>query len=62
MGIPGATYKILADGNHGGFRHQSIVDFHWMFQQLGAANGFDVDIWDPKRARARVARPRPVSR
>ena len=44
---PGATYKILVNGRAGGFRHQSIVDFHWMFQQLGAANGFDVDIWDP---------------
>ena len=47
MAIPGATYKILVNGRAGGFRHQSIVDFHWMFQQLGAENGFDVDIWDP---------------
>ena len=47
MANPGATYKILFNGRAGGFRHQSIVDFHWMFQQLGAANGFDVDIWDP---------------
>ena len=47
MATPGATYKILVNGRAGGFRHQSIVDFHWMFQQLGAANGFDVDIWDP---------------
>ena len=47
MANPGATYKILVNGRAGGFRHQSIVDFHWMFQQLGAANGFDVDIWDP---------------
>ena len=47
VAIPGATYKILVNGRAGGFRHQSIVDFHWMFQQLGAQNGFDVDIWDP---------------
>ncbi len=47
MSVAGATYKILVNGRAGGFRHQSIVDFHWMFQQLGAANGFDVDIWDP---------------
>ena len=47
MANPGATYKILVNGRAGGFRHQSIVDFHWMFQQLGAANGFDVDVWDP---------------
>ncbi len=47
MAIPGATYKILVNGRAGGFRHQSIVDFHAMFQQLGSANGFDVDIWDP---------------
>jgi type 1 glutamine amidotransferase len=44
---PAATYKILVNGRAGGFRHQSIVDFHWMFQQLGQANGFDVDVWDP---------------
>ena len=45
--VSGATYKILVNGRAGGFRHQSIVDFHWMFQQLGAANGFNVDVWDP---------------
>ena len=44
---PGATYKILVNGRSGGFRHQSIVDVHAMFQKLGAENGFDVDIWDP---------------
>ena len=47
VSIPGAAYKILVNGRAGGFRHQSIVDFHYMFQQLGAQNGFDVDIWDP---------------
>ena len=47
MHNPLATYKVLVNGRAGGFRHQSIVDFEWMFQQLGAANGFDVDIWDP---------------
>jgi type 1 glutamine amidotransferase len=44
---PGATYKVLISGRAGGFRHQSIVDFEWMIQQLGKENGFDVDIWDP---------------
>ena len=44
---PGATYKVLVNGRAGGFRHQSIVDFEWMIQQLGAENGFDVEIWDP---------------
>ena len=47
VGNPFATYKILVNGRAGGFRHQSIVDFEWMFQQLGAANGFDVEVWDP---------------
>jgi type 1 glutamine amidotransferase len=45
--IPGAGYKVLITGRAGGFRHQSIVDFERMIQDLGAANGFDVDIWDP---------------
>src|SRR6202000_2993767 len=45
--IPGAGYKILITGRAGGFRHQSIVDFEKMIQDLGAANGFDVDIWGP---------------
>jgi type 1 glutamine amidotransferase len=44
---PLATYKVLVNGRAGGFRHQSIVDHHAMFQKLGAENGFDVDIWDP---------------
>ena len=47
---PGATYKILVDGRSGpsgAYRHESIVDFEWMIQQLGQQNGFDVDIWDP---------------
>ena len=44
---PNATYKVLISGRAGGFRHQSIVDFEWMIQQLGDANGFDVEIWDP---------------
>jgi type 1 glutamine amidotransferase len=47
MPNPGATYKILVNGRAGGFRHQAIVDAHAMFQQLGALNGFDVEIWDP---------------
>jgi type 1 glutamine amidotransferase len=44
---PGAKYKVLVNGRSGGFRHQSIVDFHAMIQDLGARNRFDVDIWDP---------------
>ncbi|HEX6021427.1 MAG TPA: ThuA domain-containing protein [Solirubrobacter sp.] len=47
VSIPGAQYKVLINGRAGGFRHQSIVDFEWMIQDLGAKNGFDVDIWDP---------------
>ena len=50
VAIPNAKYKILVTGRSGpsgAFRHEAIVDFEWMIQQLGAANGFDVDIWDP---------------
>ena len=50
VGIPNPKYKILVTGRSGpsgAFRHEAIVDFEWMIQQLGAANGFDVDIWDP---------------
>jgi type 1 glutamine amidotransferase len=47
VSIPNATYKVLVNGRAGGFRHQSIVDFEWMIQDLGAKNGFDVDVWDP---------------
>jgi type 1 glutamine amidotransferase len=42
-----ASYKILVNGHAGSFRHESIVDVEAMVQDLGAANGFDVDIWDP---------------
>ena len=34
---PNATYKVLISGRAGGFRHQSIVDYEWMIQQLGDA-------------------------
>ncbi len=44
---PGAKYKVLVNGRAGGFRHQSIVDFEAMIQDMGAKNSFDVDIWDP---------------
>ncbi|MGH3372851.1 MAG: ThuA domain-containing protein, partial [Nocardioidaceae bacterium] len=44
---PGATYKVLVNGHTRGFRHEHIVDTEAMVQQLGAANGFDVEIWDP---------------
>ncbi|MDA0182236.1 ThuA domain-containing protein [Solirubrobacter phytolaccae] len=47
---PNATYKILISGRAGGFRHQSIVDYEWMIQQLGEQHGFDVEIWDPNIA------------
>ena len=50
VGIPNPKYKILVTGRSGpsgAFRHESIVDFEWMIQQLGQQNGFDVDIWDP---------------
>src|SRR4051794_21419840 len=48
--VPPAKYKILVTGRSGpsgAFRHEAIVDFEWMIQQLGMQNGFDVDIWDP---------------
>jgi len=42
-----ATYKVLVNGQtNGAFRHEHIVDTEAMIQKLGAANGFDVDIWD----------------
>ena len=44
---PDATYKVLVTGRAGGFRHQSIVDIEGLIQELGAENGFDVEIWDP---------------
>ncbi|MDA0160779.1 ThuA domain-containing protein [Solirubrobacter ginsenosidimutans] len=47
VSIPNAKYKVLITGRAGGYRHESIVDFEWMIQQLGAQNGFDIDIWDP---------------
>ena len=50
VSIPNAKFKILITGRSGpsgAYRHESIVDFEWMIQQLGAQNGFDVDIWDP---------------
>jgi type 1 glutamine amidotransferase len=47
VSVPGATYKVLVNGRAGGFRHQSIVDFEWMIQDLGIKNAFDVDVWDP---------------
>jgi type 1 glutamine amidotransferase len=47
MANPGATYKVLVNGRAGGFRHQSIVDFEALIQDLGTENGFDVEVWDP---------------
>ena len=40
VAIPNAKYKILVTGRSGpsgAFRHEAIVDFEWMIQQLGAA-------------------------
>ena len=47
MADPGADYKVLVNGRAGGFRHQSIVDFEALIQELGLENNFDVDVWDP---------------
>ena len=47
MANPEATYKVLVNGRAGGFRHQSIVDFEALIQDLGIENGFDVEVWDP---------------
>jgi type 1 glutamine amidotransferase len=47
MANPEATYKVLVNGRAGGFRHQSIVDFEALIQELGNENAFDVDVWDP---------------
>jgi type 1 glutamine amidotransferase len=47
MENPDAKYKVLVNGRAGGFRHQSIVDFEALIQDLGIENGFDVEIWDP---------------
>src|SRR5919109_434746 len=47
MANPEATYKVLVNGRAGGFRHQSIVDFEALIQELGTENAFDVDVWDP---------------
>ena len=44
-----ATFKVLviANKNDGSFRHPAIEDAEVMLQELGAAKGFDVDLWDP---------------
>ncbi|HET9347361.1 MAG TPA: ThuA domain-containing protein, partial [Candidatus Limnocylindrales bacterium] len=47
MANPDAEYKVLVNGRAGGFRHQSIVDFEALVQDLGIENGFDVEVWDP---------------
>ena len=46
---PNAKFKVLviANKNDGSFRHPAIEDAEVMLQQLGAAKGFDVDLWDP---------------
>ena len=44
-----AKFKILviANKNDGSFRHPAIEDAEVTLQELGAAKGFDVDLWDP---------------
>lgn len=44
--IPNAAYKVLVNGQTKGFRHEHVPDTEALVQKLGAANGFDVDIWD----------------
>nr|WP_246401932.1 ThuA domain-containing protein [Jiangella mangrovi] len=41
------NYSILVVGRTLGFRHGSIVPGTTAIIQLGAENGFDVDVWDP---------------
>ena len=43
-----ATFKVLviANKSDGSFRHPAIEDATVMLQELGAAKGFDVDLWD----------------
>jgi type 1 glutamine amidotransferase len=45
---PNAKFKVLviANKSDGSFRHPAIEDAEVMLQQLGAAKGFDVDLWD----------------
>ncbi len=44
-----AKFKVLviANKNDGSFRHPAIEDAEVTLQELGAAKGFDVDLWDP---------------
>jgi type 1 glutamine amidotransferase len=45
-----AKFKVLVVANKNGdgsFRHPAIEDATLMLQELGAAKGFDVDLWDP---------------
>ncbi|WP_345540593.1 ThuA domain-containing protein [Phytohabitans rumicis] len=45
--VPGAGYKVLVLARTPSFRHEHIVDTQTMIQNLGKANKFDVDVWDP---------------
>jgi type 1 glutamine amidotransferase len=45
---PNAGYKVLVSGETHAFRHEHVADTEAMVQKLGAANGFDVDIWDER--------------
>ena len=47
MTNPDAAYKILIVSRTQGFRHNHIPDSIVAIQQLGAANGFQVDVFDP---------------
>src|SRR3954470_12036421 len=42
-----AAYKVLIVSRTQGFRHNHIPDSIVPIQQLGAANGFNVDVFDP---------------
>lgn len=44
---PDASYKVLIVSRTQGFRHNHIPDSIVAIQQLGAANGFNVDVFDP---------------
>src|SRR4051812_19555813 len=52
---PNATFKILIVSRTQGFRHNHIPDTLVAIQQLGAANGFNVDVFDPALPDASLA-------
>src|SRR3954451_8333149 len=52
---PNATFKVLIVSRTQGFRHNHIPDTIVAIQQLGAANGFNVDVFDPALPDASLA-------